>query len=118
MADTVKITATLASFDKEVGEAGKPYVLGLPGNKRLTFEDFTFWEGEKAKIADEIFEITMGNSDAGLDEFAKKWLSPADYRTWTEQGLSFRQKTLILRDASKHVLKGMSAGESDASASS
>lgn len=117
MADHIKITDTLAKLDKEL-TAGDPYVLGLPGNKRIVFEDFTSWGGEDAGRADEILAVASGEKDAPMDDFAQKWLSEDDFKTWKAQGFSFRQKATILQKASKHVLKGLTPGESDASSSS
>lgn len=117
MVDQVKVTETLAKLDKEL-TSGEPYILGLPGNKRLVFEDFTSWTGEKAERAEEIMSIATGFQDEPMDVFAEKWLSAKDYKTWNEQGFSFKQKASILQRASKHVLKGLTPGESDASSSS
>lgn len=117
MADQIKVTETLAHLDKEMS-AADPYILGLPGNKRITFEDFTAWTGERAAKGEEILQIAVGETDADLDVFAEKWLSTKDFAVWKAQGLSFRQKAKILQQASSHVLKGLSPGESSASASS
>ncbi|WP_054953093.1 hypothetical protein [Flaviflexus massiliensis] len=116
MSDQVKITETLAKLDKEI-TGGEPYVLGVPGNKRLTFEDFTSWSGERAQVAEDLINIATGVTDAPMDEFARKWLTAKDFETWKGLGLSFRQKATILKQASEHVLKDMSPGESAASSS-
>lgn len=118
MVDQIKITETLTHLDKEMGEAGEPYVLGLPGNKRIVFTDFTSWTGEKSEQSEKLLEVVNGESDIGLDEFAEMWLSAKDFQTWKTAGLSFRQKGAILHRAAKHVLRGLEPGESSASSDS
>lgn len=114
MSDTIKITETFAKLDKELGR-GDSYILGLPGNKRLVFEDFTAWEGDKAETAEELLGIFEGGRDASMDAIAEKWLSAKDWAAWQSQKFSLRQKARIIQNASSHVLRDLSPGESVAS---
>lgn len=114
MADTIKVTTTLAKLDKEITNAD-PFVVGMPGNKRLIFEDFMAWDGDKEDAANRLADVVLGGADLSLDELAELWLDKAGFKVWAEARMSLRQKATILNQAGQFIRKGLEPGESTAS---
>lgn len=97
MADKPTINSSWADIDKEAKElAPGPFVLALPGNKRISFPDplSMNWLEVEGFMAD-----ILGSPNS---ESFKKWLSEADYQKLEDANPSLAQIMVIARKLQAH----------------
>jgi len=97
MADKPTINSTWADIDKDAKElAPGPYVLALPGNKRITFPDplEMDWIEVESFLSDVI--------DRPNSESFKRWLSEADYEKLADAKPTLAQIMVISKRVQDH----------------
>ncbi|HET8536086.1 MAG TPA: hypothetical protein VFL73_02800 [Solirubrobacteraceae bacterium] len=97
MADKPTIHSTWAEIDKQASELSPgPFVLTLPGNKRITFPDplDMDWIEVEGFIRD---IVSAPNSES-----FKRWLSEEDYQKLADAKPSLKHVIVIARSVQEH----------------
>lgn len=111
--DKPNINLTLASLESEISKP-EPFVLALPGSKRITFPDLYDMPAEEALEFFKSLE-TVAKNDF---EFLQKWLSKADFEAYRAAKVKLRVHAALIERVLDYYQQTVGTpGEGNASAS-